>query len=341
MRIAHSSPTGSVGWRLVLVVAVALAVAACSSGGAAPTLTVPTSNGLPAISAGPDATTAPTDATGGTTGAIDPCQRLTKADVQPFFSVPVVTQLPSPVPGTCEWSANDTPGGVSTAMDVGVLTGQDALDSWSLADGPGTKTMFSGVGDQAEHYPGSTDFVSIKGDVLCKITTVGASHLAGKMNYDPTAIPDAAATQIAQSYGTLCNRIYGSGPTAPAITAPPVSAGAISSAIPTPKASVPAVGGTLGKAFPLPVGLDCTGHTTTDSEGAITCDAMMTGDQFAVYAFYVVTLPADGYQINHQQEETTPQGKEAASILFQGNEAGGLSTISIIGTDVTITLQAP
>ena len=157
-------------------------------------------------------------AAGASSGPLDPCALLTKADVQPFFSVPVVTELPGPVPGTCEWAANDGPGGVSTSLDVVVITGQDALDAWTVASGPGPKTMFGDVGDQAEHYPNDPDFVSNKGDVTCNITTVGSAHLAGKMDYPVAAIPDAAATQIAQAYGTLCNKIYGSGPTTPTLT---------------------------------------------------------------------------------------------------------------------------
>jgi uncharacterized protein YndB with AHSA1/START domain len=150
------------------VIAVPLLAAACS------TSAVGTgSSNVPDLSQGPRGRRrriARRDALGGRSlsGPLDPCTLLTKADVQPFFSVPIVTELPGPVPGTCEWAANDSPGGVNTSLDVWVTTGQDALDTWTLASGPGPKTMFSGVGDQAEHYPNVPDFVSNKGGVTCK-----------------------------------------------------------------------------------------------------------------------------------------------------------------------------
>lgn len=333
--------TQTSGWALVgAFIAVPLLAAACS------TSAVGTGSGnVPDLSQGPGVVdTASPGATlrpaGASSGPLDPCALLTKADVQPFFSVPIVTQLPQPIPGTCEWAANDSPGGVNTSLDVWVTTGQDALDSWTVASGPGPKTMFSGVGDQAEHYPNDPDFVSNKGDVTCKITTVGSAHLAGKMDYPVAAIPDAAATQIAQAYGTLCNKIYGSGPTTPTLTAPPIAASDAGSAAPTAAVSIPTIGGTLGASFPLPQGLDCTGKTTTDSEGTITCDGTTTGDPMATYPFFLSVLPAQGYTISHEQEEVS-NGKEIASILFGGNGAGGFSFISILGTSVTITLQAP
>jgi len=333
--------TQTSGWALIgALIAVPLLAAACS------TSAVGTgSSNVPDLSQGPGVvdTASPgatVTAAGASSGPLDPCALLTKADVQPFFSVPVVTQLPQPIPGTCEWAANDSPGGVNTSLDVWVTTGQDALDSWTVASGPGPKTMFSGVGDQAEHYPNDPDFVSNKGDVTCKITTVGSAHLAGKMDYPVAAIPDAAATQIAQAYGTLCNKIYGSGPTTPTLTAPPIAASDAGSAAPTAAVSIPPIGGTLGASFPLPAGLDCTGETTTDSSGAITCDATTTGDPMTTYPFFLSVLPAHGYTISHEQEEVS-NGKEIASILFGGNDAGGFSSISILGTHVTITVQAP
>ncbi len=329
--------------RLALLPALAVAavaIAACSgtagAGGssAAPSAVVGSGAG--------GAAPASASASIGASGGIDPCQKLTTADVQPFFSVPIVTQLPGPIPDTCEWSANDAPGGVSTALDVGITTGQNALDEWSMAAGPGTHTMFSGVGEQAEHYPGIPDFSAIKGSVLCKVWTTGYAHLAGKMDYPPAAIPDDAATHIAQQYGTLCNRIYGSGDTTPTMTAAPVAASGSASPAAAAMASVPPIGGALGAGFPLPQGLDCSGKTTTDSEGTITCDATTTGDPNALYPFYLAILPQHGYTIHHERVTTaTANGEPIGSILFGGNGVGDLSTVDWIGAQVTITLQAP
>ncbi len=335
------TPTRTSWWAFLgAVVAVPLLAAACStSANGAGSSNVPGRSQGPGVvdTASPGATLA---AAGASSGPLDPCALLTKADVQPFFSVPIVTELPGPVPGTCEWAANDSPGGVDTSLDVAVTTGQDALFAWTMASGPGPRTMFGEVGDHAEHYPNNPDFVSNKGEVTCKITTVGNAHLAGKADYPPVGIPDAAATKIAQSYGTLCNKIYGSGPTSPTLTAAPIAASDAGSAAPTAAVSIPPIGGTLGASFPLPQGLDCSGKTTTDSEGTITCAGTTTGDAMATYPFFLSVLPAQGYTISHEQEEVS-NGKEIASILFGGNGAGGLSFISILGTSVTITLQAP
>ena len=40
------------------------------------------------------------------------------AEVQPFFTVQLATQLKSAVPGTCEWAAGDAPLGVPTTLDI-------------------------------------------------------------------------------------------------------------------------------------------------------------------------------------------------------------------------------
>lgn len=314
-----------------------LFAAACTSGASA--------IGAPGVSAPPGGASA--GAAGGDTSAqaaIDPCVKLTKADVQPFFSVPVVTALPGPkaVGDTCEWGGNDGGGGAATSLDINVRTGQDAIDGWSTATGvPGTVTMFSGVGDQAEHFPGDPDFVSIKGDILCGLTTSGYLHLAGKMNYQPGSMPDPAATQIAQQYGTLCNKIFGSGDTTPTMVASPAVVAPSGPSTPAPSVAIVAQGGTLGPKFPLPVGLDCTGVTSTDSEGTITCSATNVGDPKSIYPFYLSVLPGAGFTINHESEETATNGSEIASILFEGPGVGGFSTISVNGPRVTITLQAP
>ena len=324
----------------LLLLAAAIAPAACSTGASVPASSGPLTAGVPPSVAASGALASGGTSTGGDS-ALDPCTRLTKADVQPFFDIPVVTELPGPTPLglLCEFAANDAPGGVSTSLDIDIQTGPDATLRWQVATTGGGQTMFSGVGDQAEHLPGAPDFLAIKGDVVCGITTVGWTHLAGKAAYQPGSIPDAVATQIAQSYGTLCNKIFGSGNTTPTVTAGPmVDLG--TSAPPAASVAVPAQGGTLNGVFPLPVGIDCTGVTTTDSEGTIVCSATNTADQADVYPFYLAALPGHGYTINSEREEMA-LGKEVAFIGFDGNGAGGFSSISIIGTAVTITLQAP
>ncbi len=154
-------------------------------------------------------------------------------------------------------------------------------------------------------------------------------------------MPDADATRIAEQYGTLCNKIYGSGNTNPTLTAPPIAAGSSVASTPAVSIAIPAIGGHLGPTFPLPAGLDCSSVTTTDSEGNVTCSATNVANSNAIYPFYLSVLPGAGYTINHESEETAQNGDEVASILFEGNGAGGFSSISVLGGRVTITIQAP
>ena len=325
------------------MIALTVALAACSGGGAG----IPSSGGDGGSGGTAPVGTGEAGSTPGATSAqaaIDPCVKLTEADVQPFFSVPVVTQLPRPKAfgDTCEWGGNDGGGGIPTSLDVNVATGQDATSFWSQTDGPTSGyTMFSGVGDQAAHLPGDPDFDSIKGEILCRIWTSGYLHLAGKMDYQPGSMPDAAATQIAQQYGMLCNKIFGSGDMTPTMVASPAFEASNAASTPAPSVAIVAKAGTLGPDFPLPVGLDCTGATTTDGKGAITCSATNVADPTSIYPFYVSVLPGAGYTINHESEETAQNGAEVASILFEGPGAGGYSMVSVNGPRVTITLEAP
>jgi hypothetical protein len=278
-------------------------------------------------------------AAGSSAAVPDPCAALTIADVQPFFTVPIATQLRSAVPNTCEWAGNDGGGGLATSLDVMVMGGDDAALRWQLST-TGPAVTFSGVGDHAEHLPGIADFLAIKDGVVCGITTVGYTHLVGKVGHEPGLMPDADATAIAQNYGTLCNRIYGSGNTTPTVAAaapPSTAAGS-----PAPSVAIPAVGGTFGPGFPLPVGIDCSGsHTSTDIDGSPMCEALTSGDPHAIYPFYLQTLPAEGYTIHVERDGLADDGTEIASIMFGGNGIGDFSTVDLRGLTVDITLRQP
>ncbi len=323
-----------------LAIATALIAGACS--GATTSIA-----GALASAAAEQASDAPVPADSPADGEAvpDPCAALTTADVQPFFTVQIATQLPSAVPNTCEWAAGDAPLGVPTSLDVMVVGGDDADLRWRLATTGGSAVLFSGVGDQAEHAPGTTDFLAFKDHVACGITTLGWAHLVGKADHEPGQLGDADATAIAQDYGTLCNRIYGSGNTVPTLVAQAPASVAPDSAAPgTPPASIaiPAVGGTFGPGFPLPVGVDCAGaHLTTDLDGSPECATLTSGDPRAIYPFYLQTLPADGYTIHVQRDGIADDGTEIASIMFGGKGIGDLSTINVRGLNVTITLRQP
>jgi hypothetical protein len=288
-------------------------------------------------------------ATGASGAPIDPCTKLTKADVQPLFTVPIATALPSVLNTAttkgCTWSAAD--GSAETSIALLVRTGGDASFEWTEATS-GNPVKFSGVGDQAEHISGISDFVSIKSGVVCSITTLGRTHLAplaGLTYNSQQLLSDTDATTAAQQFGTLCNKVYGSGNTTPTATASAAdsgigSGGPSDSSSATSAVSVPAAGGTIANTnFPLPQGLDCTGKVTV-ADGDTSCDLTIdASDGAGIYAFYLSELPTSGYTINHEQTQATSNGT-AASILFNGGSFTGFCTIGINGTDLMIDLRS-
>jgi hypothetical protein len=203
--------------------------------------------------------------------------------------------------------------------------------------------IFSGVGDQAEHIPGLSDFVSIKGSVVCSLTTVGRTHLAplASLQRDTDQLlSDSDATAVAQQFGTLCNRIFGSGNTVPTATAAAPTDDATDSSSPTASVSVPAAGGTLGTTkFPLPQGVDCTGKVTVTDEDSSCTVTIAAGDGASIYAFYLSVLAQNGYTINHQQTQASADGT-IASILFSGGGFDAFSDVDIFNTMLTIDLRS-
>ena len=264
------------------------------------------------------------------------------AEVQPFFTVPLATQLKSAVPGTCESAAGDAPLGVPTSLDVMVRGGDDANVRWQLASTDPTAVLFSGVGDKAEHATGDPDFLAFGNGLVCGITTFGWAHLVGKAGHDPGLIPDDQATAIAKDYGTLCNRMFGTGNTTPTLVAQAPAPSAPASGSPAPSIAIPAVGGTFGAGVPLPVGVDCSGtHATTEFDGSQQCTTVTSGDPRAIYPFYLQALPAAGFTIHSERDGIADDGTEIASILFGGNGISELSTVNLRGLNVTINLPEP
>ncbi len=281
--------------------------------------------------------------TGGSTTPIDPCKKLTKADVQPFFTVPIVTQLPtafnSALTKGCEW-ATSSGGAIATSLDVVVRVGDDASQAWTMATS-GPVIRFSGVGDAAEHVSGDSAFVSEKDGVVCAITTLGRTQLAplASLTYNGNAeLSDSDATAAAQQFGTLCNKIYGSGNTSPTATAAAPTGNSSTSA--SPNVSIPAISGTMpGTNFPLPDGVDCTGKVTV-KDGDTSCSVSIDTSQGAgIYAFYLQQLPKQNYVISHMQSTPTANGT-VALILFSGNGYVGTSDINLVGTTLTIDLYS-
>jgi hypothetical protein len=332
---------------LLALTGAAVALVAACSGGTSNSNNVAAADLSRAIAAATSGAGGGPAVSGASGAPTDPCTKLTKADVQPFFTVPIATALPSVLNTAttkgCTWSAAD--GTVETSVALLVRTGGDASFEWTEATS-GNPIKFSGVGDQAEHISGISDFVSIKGGVVCSITTLGRTHLAplaGLTVDSRDLLSDSDATAVAQQFGTLCNKIYGSGNTTPTATASAADSG-IESGAPSSSAtsavSIPAAGGTIAATnFPLPQGLDCTGKVTV-MDGDTSCDLTIDSAAGAgIYAFYLSELPSSGYTINHEQTQATSDGT-TASILFTGGGFSGLCTIGINGTDLMIDLRS-
>lgn len=160
-------------------------------------------------------------ATGDTASAIGGtkvrCNQLTKEQVQPLLAN-TITDVKVTAAGTdaegqqCIFSAPDGTG----AIDVLVLGGPDgkpAYASHGSVDVPG-------VGDQASRQPGDGEVEAIKGDVYCSVSLGSSGDMPGIGKLEQAAggtthIAESAYAAMAAALGTLCNRIYGSGNTAP------------------------------------------------------------------------------------------------------------------------------
>ena len=279
---------------------------------------------------------------------IDPCKKLTIADVQPYFTVPVATEMPSPLSsGTmlgCEWAAAGG-GGLSTSLDMLVIVGQDAQDRWDLANATGHPEKLSGIGAESEHLARQTDMWAMTGSgakaVWCGVTTGGWKELAGHRELaDPANIPDDVATRIAGQYGLLCNKIFGSGNTTPTMTAPAPTGSAAAVTAPGPTAAAAAAGGVMtGTDVPVPQGMDCSGtKTAKNTTGGLECDQQVP-DPDAAYNFFLQALPKAGYVINTKRYVKTDSGRVLANISFSGGKLPGFNVVNIDAKDVDITLQ--
>ncbi|SDO64383.1 hypothetical protein SAMN04515671_1567 [Nakamurella panacisegetis] len=278
---------------------------------------------------------------GSTVTAVDPCQKLSKADVQPFFTVPIVIEVPEPwntaTTKACSFSSAGT---LATTLSVKITAGEDAQTMALLNQGSTDHTTFGGVGTSAWHLKGSTEMTALEGTssnpVFCSISTTGWKELAGKKDLaDVTNIPDAAATTIAEQYGTLCNKIFGNGTSSATMTvAAPATGG--SAATTAPSGSVLPVGSTLAGLLPLPEGMDCSGSkTTVDSEGT-TCVTTFA-DASAAYNFFLAQLPAKGMTID--KIEPPKAGSTVVGITFSGGGTGMFDSLSIVNGVVRISLQ--
>lgn len=325
---------------LLIVVPALVALAACGGSPAPADAGVAE---LSALAAQDQQTAGDTDPTGPAAPLIDPCQALTKADVQPFFTAQIATALPALLNSATERSCEWAPTNKTSSLIVDYLVGDGAQTKVMMNQEPGGDAVsVPGIGDGASHPAHDPSMLfSHKGSgsstVVCTVTTTGRQF---SLVPDPSATPtDDQATRIDQQYGTLCNKLYGSGNTTP--TVPSVT---LSAAAPPPTLTGPVPfdsGATMpGTGIPLPAGVDCSGdRTAKDSLLGLSCGQPIT-DPLAIYTFYLKALPAHGYTIN--SEQYWPESGESAahaSLMFT-DDADGLCFISIINGKLTISKQS-
>lgn len=163
-----------------------------------------------------------TESGAGAVYAYDPCVKLTAAVVQPFFTAPVkLRQKDEPKSDSSAECFFDTADGESE-FQVYTATGDlaDAFYNENLKQDGVPSVPITGVGDKAVREPHDIWLYARKGSVFCMIH--GDRHtrrqVRGLQKFADKPIPDDLATRYAQQLGTLCNRIFGSGPVAPSFT---------------------------------------------------------------------------------------------------------------------------
>jgi len=241
MQCTRVAPHRRIGLTACLL-ALALGLAACggsSSKGSSSTA----STGVGGSTA---AATGATDPGGGGGGASVTCNQLTKADVQPLLAAPI-TGVTVKAAGMGSNFEPDGKGqqcsfaveGMASAISVTVLPSNDEAQNYDgdvRALSPAVSVP--GIGDKAvrDGGHGTPTLSSLKGDVYCSVA-VQPDDVPGIAQLEDAAghtsdIGDKAYAELAAAIGTLCNRIYGSGNTAPDLTGL-VSAGAAAASQPT------------------------------------------------------------------------------------------------------------
>jgi hypothetical protein len=141
---------------------------------------------------------------------IDPCSKLTQADVQALLSVPLGTYTTDHT-GDCTWPLSDPSKGDGLDVVVNVGQGEGGLDQdMGLSD----VTPVSGIGDHASwgllggYFP---HLGAVKGQATCELTIGGGN---GQLSV-PTSgkgvfakIDAAALPGFIKQFGALCNEIF-------------------------------------------------------------------------------------------------------------------------------------
>jgi hypothetical protein len=148
------------------------------------------------------------------------CKQLTKAEIQPLLSAPIATVKTSKsgIAGQeCVFSSADSEAGIDIVVDKGSFAKQGYA---AEVKGYSSKVAVQGVaGAHAYRDTGDSTIVALKGDEYCSVSGgpvpgVGATEQA---NGGSSNLPEHDHDVIATAFGTICNRIYGSGTTKPSL----------------------------------------------------------------------------------------------------------------------------
>jgi len=166
-------------------------------------------------------------------GNFRPCDRISAADVQPFFTAPVKKRAPESNDDGSSWNCYfDVT--VDNGPTLQILTAIGPAASFfkgrSLTDDGKPGVALTGVGDTAFREHDDIWVYAWKGAMFCMIHSDHSYAQAGDVEMmrglrlsDSRAkkIPAATAQVLAEALGTLCNRVFGSGNTTPSFAGVP------------------------------------------------------------------------------------------------------------------------
>ena len=158
-----------------------------------------------------------------------PCEKLSVADVQPFFNTPIkkIAELPSSAPSqNRNFATIDGIQGIQISTIVGSMV--KAFTDKLPTDDSKPGIPLSGIGDSAIRESNDIWVYAIKNGVFCMIhgdhagenAQGSVEEIRGQSLTLFHTIPAATAQAVAQNLGTLCNKIWGSGNMTPSFADP-------------------------------------------------------------------------------------------------------------------------
>jgi hypothetical protein len=160
-----------------------------------------------------------------------PCDKLSVADVQPFFNTPIkkVADASGDAPiQNCTFATTDGIQAIQIMTVVGSTVSSFTEKSPTDDGKPGV--ALTGIGDRAIRESNDIwvyafrngSFCMIHGDHSGENAQGSVEEIRGLKISDSLGhtIPAAIAQRVAQNLGTLCNKVWGSGNTTPTFTDP-------------------------------------------------------------------------------------------------------------------------